>query len=80
VSHGAVVARRDLHTGDAVPTPAAVPLRARQESVDLAAYDRLSALSRELKVLVAGKGDVTLRLGPDAVLDRKALGEALRCR
>jgi DNA polymerase-3 subunit epsilon len=80
VSGGVVVARRDLLPGDDVPTPGAVPLRQRQESIDLAAYDRLSALSRELKALVAGDQDVTLRLGSHAVLDEKALGEALRCR
>ena len=46
----------------------------------LAAYDRLSVLSRELKALVPAVGKVTLRLGSGAVLDRTALGEALRCR
>jgi hypothetical protein len=81
LSGGAVVAGHDLNATGGVPVPPgpAVPLLQRQESIDLAAYDRLSALSRELRALVSGAGQVSLRLGPDAVLDRKALGEALRC-
>jgi hypothetical protein len=47
--------------------------------MDLAAYDRLSALSRELRALVSGTARIELRLGPDSALDRRALGQALRC-
>jgi hypothetical protein len=54
-----------------------VPLRRRQEALDLAAYDRLSALSRELKALVSGAERVTLRLGPASHLDREALARVL---
>jgi DNA polymerase-3 subunit epsilon len=82
LSRGTVVAGHEPSPGSGAPLPPghAVPLRERQESIDLAAYDRLSTLSRELKALVAGAGTVTLRLGPDTVLDRKAVGEALRGR
>ena len=82
LSGGAVVARHDVDAAGVVSVPAVrrVPLRERQASIDLAAYDRLSVLSRELKALVPAVEKVTLRLGSGAVLDRTALGEALRCR
>ena len=82
LSGGAVVARHDVDAAGVVSVPAVrrVPLRERQASIDLAAYDRLSVLSRELKALVPVVEKVTLRLGSGAVLDRTALGEALRCR
>ena len=81
LSRGAVVARHDLDAHDSVATPPgqALPLRERQESIDLATYDRLSALSRELRALASGDGEVTLSLGSGSVLDRTALREALRC-
>jgi hypothetical protein len=81
VSRGAVVARQDMPAAAGVPEPPghATALRERQEALDLAVYDRLSALSRELRALVASGRPVTLRLGPGPALDRKALGEALRC-
>jgi DNA polymerase-3 subunit epsilon len=81
LSRGAIVVRRDLAGDGAVPVPPghAATRPERQQALDLAAYDRLSALSRELRGLVAGGGPVTLRLGPDALLDRQALDEALRC-
>ena len=81
LSRGTIAAARELEGWDGVPTPPghATPRRERQESLDLAAYDRLVALSRELRALVSGSAQVTLRLGPDTLLDRKALGEALRC-
>ena len=81
LSRGAIVARCSPEAGDDVPIPPghAVPRRERQESIDLATYDRLSALSRELRALVSVSARVTLRLGPDTLLDRKALGPALRC-
>jgi DNA polymerase-3 subunit epsilon len=79
--HGAIVAGHGLAPGRAAPTPPghAVPRGARQELIDLATYDRLSALSRELRALVSGAAEVELRLGPDSALDRRALGQALRC-
>jgi DNA polymerase-3 subunit epsilon len=79
VSGGAIVGRRDLEPGEPTPLPpgGAVPLRRRQEALDLAAYDRLSALSRELKALVSGAERVTLRLGPASHLDREALARVL---
>jgi len=52
---------------------------ARQRAVDLAAYDRLSVLSRELKMLVSGPDPVALRLGPTTALNRETLTRALRC-
>jgi DNA polymerase-3 subunit epsilon len=81
LSRGAVVASQDLPADEALPVPPghARHRRERQEALDLAAYDRLSALSRELRGVVAGGGPVHLRLGPGAVLDRRALAEALRC-
>jgi hypothetical protein len=81
LERGAVAGRCDLGEGGDVPVPPghAAPLGERQASIDLAAYDRLSTLSRELKALVAAGDPVTLRLGPDAVLDGKGLEEALRC-
>jgi hypothetical protein len=51
----------------------------RQRAIDLAAYDRLSVLSRELKALVTGSGPVALRLGKTTILDRENLARALRC-
>lgn len=81
LSRGGIVAVHDPSPDGGAPVPPghALPLRERQESLDLAAYDRLSALSRELKALAAGVGPVTVRLGPHALLDRNALGQALRC-
>jgi DNA polymerase-3 subunit epsilon len=81
LSRGAIVARHDLAPGLAVPTPPgyAVPRSERQRLVDLATYDRLSALSRELRVLVSGRAQIELRLGPSSALDRSALERALQC-
>jgi DNA polymerase-3 subunit epsilon len=81
LERGTIAVRRALDEGGDVPLPPgyARPPGKRQESIDLAAYDRLSALSRELKALVAAGGPVTLRLGPDTALDQEALGKALRC-
>jgi hypothetical protein len=79
LSRGAVVATRHLDEGDAVPFPRhSVPLLERQQSLDLAAYDRLSALSRELKALVSGAAPLALRLASHTVLDGAAVGKALR--
>ncbi len=81
LSRGGVVSRRELERAEEPPLPPghATPLEERQRAVDLAIYDRLSVLSRELKTLVAGPGAVALRLGPTTVLDRRALARALRC-
>jgi DNA polymerase-3 subunit epsilon len=81
LSGGAITGAHDLSSVDEVPIPPghATARRERQQPLDLATYDRLSALSRELKTLVSGRQPVALRLGPDRVLDRDALSEALRC-
>jgi DNA polymerase-3 subunit epsilon len=82
LSRGVVTSCHELDHAQEPPLPPghATPLTERQRDVDLATYDRLSVLSRELKALVAGSGTVALRLGPTTVLDRKALVRALRCR
>jgi hypothetical protein len=76
-----VVSRHELDREQVPPLPPghSTPLEERQQAIDLATYDRLSILSRELKALVAGPGAVVLRLGPTTVLDREALARALRC-
>jgi DNA polymerase-3 subunit epsilon len=81
LSRGAIVARHDLTAGSEVPTPPGhgLPRWVRQELIDLATYDRLSALSRELRALVSGEAPIELRLGPDSALDRRALEQALQC-
>jgi DNA polymerase-3 subunit epsilon len=81
LSRGEVVARREGEEAQPPPVPPghALPLEERQRTLDLAAYDRLSALSRELKALVAGAGPVFLRLGTTTILDRDTLARALRC-
>jgi hypothetical protein len=80
LSRGAVVERRTLAPGEALPAPPGheAPRGQRQESIDLAAYDRLSTLSRELKRLVAEDERVALCLAPTRRLDRAALARALR--
>jgi DNA polymerase-3 subunit epsilon len=81
LSRGVVVSRHELDHEQEPPLPpgSATPLEERQRAMDLATYDRLSVLSRELKALVAGPGAVVVRLGPTTVLDREALARALRC-
>jgi DNA polymerase-3 subunit epsilon len=78
---GEVVIRCELEEAQAPPLPPghALPLEERQRALDLAAYDRLSALSRELKALVTVPGSVFLRLGTTTILDRGTLERALRC-
>lgn len=79
---GAVASSQDLSLEKPelpVPPGHGRALRERQEGVDLAAYDRLSVLSRELKTLVASGRPVTVCLGPDTRLERDRLGRALRC-
>ena len=78
---GAMAAGHDLEEGRWPPLPPghATPRFERQRSTDLPAYDRLSVLSRELKVLAAGGAPVMVRLGPDRVLERDALDRAVRC-
>jgi hypothetical protein len=80
LSRGAIVERLELAPGEDLPPPPghATPRRERQHAFDLAVYDRLGALSRELKRLVAEDPRVELRLGPGRVLDRAALEAALR--
>jgi DNA polymerase-3 subunit epsilon len=79
LSRGLVTARRELADLEAIPPPAghAKPRGERRRDVDLAAYDRLSALSRELKRLVAVSPSVGICLGPARALDRNALAAAL---
>ncbi len=82
LSRGEVISQHVPGGGRLLPPLApghAVPLRERQESIDLAAYDRLSVLSRELRALVSGPGPVALRLGPTSILDRETLTRALGC-
>jgi DNA polymerase-3 subunit epsilon len=80
LSGAAVVERRTLAAGEELPAPPghATARVDRQRSIDLAAYDRLSTLSRELKRLVVEDGQVALCLGPERCLDRAALAKALR--
>jgi DNA polymerase-3 subunit epsilon len=79
LSRGAIVERRDLDDADGVPLPPGhgMPLLERQARLDLAAYDRLSALSRELRVLVSGTSRPILCLGPGRVLGPDAVRAAL---
>jgi DNA polymerase-3 subunit epsilon len=81
LSGGEVISRHALEGAPPPPLPPghAVPREERQRAIDLAAYDRLSVLSRELKTLVSGPGSVALRLGTTTVLDRETLARALRC-
>lgn len=80
LSRGRVTARFELAQRDELSPPAghAQSRSERQRDLDLAAYDRLSALSRELKRLVETRPTVELCLGPARVLDRQALAAALR--
>ena len=50
----------------------------RQRSFDLARYDRMSVLTRELRSLVAEARSLELRFTPGRVLDRAALSRTLR--
>jgi len=79
LSRGLVTARRELADLEAIPPPAghAKPRGERRRDFDLAVYDRLSALSRELKRLVAVSPSIGICLGPARVLDRNALAAAL---
>ena len=73
--------RRFLERGEPLPIPPGSdrPWRERQESFDVASYDRLRVLGTELKRIVSqAPGDVALRFGKRAVLHGPRLWRALR--
>ena len=77
---GRIVERGYLEAGDPLPAPPGFrrPRRQRQEGFDLASYDRLRVLTTELRRLVPDCESLEIRLGPERMLDRKALIEALQ--
>jgi DNA polymerase-3 subunit epsilon len=78
---GVVTERRFLERGEPLPIPPGSdrPWRERQESFDVASYDRLRVLGTELKRIVSqAPGDVALRFGKRAVLHGPRLWRALR--
>ena len=78
--NGRVHRRVERAEGDAVPAPRGYrkPFAERRSSFDLATYDRLSVLTRELRALVKDDRRVELYVSAQAPLDRAKLRTMLR--
>jgi DNA polymerase-3 subunit epsilon len=79
IENGEVVLRRavDAHATPPIPPGYRRPVAARREAFTLGAFDRLRALTTELKRLIAAGAPVALRLGVGPAFDESRLASAL---